>query len=185
MLTLTESAQQKVTQTMAEQQLEGCAMRLAIVGRGVESFAYDLALIDPTSARDIDQCVDVGPFAVYVDAETAPLVEDAVINYTPDRGFWIDNPEPVWTDPLGREVARIIATQINPGVAAHGGGILLADVRDDVVYVRMFGGCQGCGLASMTLRDGVEKTIKEQLPQIREVVDITQHALGTAPYYKK
>ncbi len=75
-------------------------------------------------------------------------------------------------------------TQINPAVAEHGGKIELIDVQDMTVVVRMMGGCQGCGMANVTLRQGIEETLKRQLPGIKGIKDITDHASGTDPYFQ-
>jgi Fe-S cluster biogenesis protein NfuA len=80
-------------------------------------------------------------------------------------------------------VQQVLDDMINPGVASHGGYIELLDVQDDNVFIRMGGGCQGCGAADMTLKQGVERLIRENVPQVREVFDTTDHAMGQNPYY--
>lgn len=80
-------------------------------------------------------------------------------------------------------VQQVLDEMINPGVASHGGFIELLDVQDDNVYIRMGGGCQGCGAADMTLKQGVERLIRENVPQVREVFDTTDHAMGQNPFY--
>lgn len=86
-------------------------------------------------------------------------------------------------DEMFETVGAILLREINPAVAAHGGRIELLDVQDAVAVVRMQGGCQGCGMASVTLRQGVEATLRERLPGLRGVRDITDHAAGTDPYF--
>jgi Fe-S cluster biogenesis protein NfuA len=81
-------------------------------------------------------------------------------------------------------VEEMFRSQINPAVAQHGGRIDLLDVEDGVVVIRMMGGCQGCGMANRTLREGVESSLKRAVPGFRGVRDITDHASGTNPYYK-
>jgi Fe-S cluster biogenesis protein NfuA len=80
------------------------------------------------------------------------------------------------------KVQYLIDQQINPGVAAHAGFVELIDVRDDTVYLRLGGGCQGCGAADFTLRQGIESVIRREVPEIRRVLDITDHAAGENPY---
>ncbi len=80
-------------------------------------------------------------------------------------------------------VDEILRTQINPAVAQHGGRIDLLDVQDGVVVVRLMGGCQGCGMANQTLRQGVEASLRRAVPGFRGVRDITDHAAGANPYY--
>lgn len=80
-------------------------------------------------------------------------------------------------------VQQVLDEMINPGVAAHGGFVELLDVQDDNVFIRMGGGCQGCGAADVTLKMGIERLIREQVPQVREILDTTDHASGMNPYY--
>jgi Fe-S cluster biogenesis protein NfuA len=83
------------------------------------------------------------------------------------------------------KVQYLIDQQINPGVAAHAGFVELIDVREGTVYLRLGGGCQGCGAADFTLRQGIESVIRREVPEIRQVLDITDHAAGAHPYYRK
>ena len=90
-------------------------------------------------------------------------------------------------DPDDPEVASIKALldeRINPGVEAHGGYISLVDVKDHTAYIRLEGGCQGCGMADVTLKQGIERMILEEVPTITAVLDSTDHASGTNPYYE-
>ena len=103
------------------------------------------------------------------------------------RGFKIDNPNKVPSHLKGtvaEKVQQIIDEKINPSVAAHGGNISLIDVKDNKVYLRFGGGCQGCGMVDVTLKQGVEVLIKETLPEIEEILDVTDHADGQNPYYQ-
>lgn len=81
-------------------------------------------------------------------------------------------------------VQRVLDEQINPAVGDHGGFIRLIEVKDDIAYIQFEGGCQGCAMANVTLRQGVEVMIKEQIPEIVAIVDVTDHASGTNPYFK-
>jgi Fe/S biogenesis protein NfuA len=87
------------------------------------------------------------------------------------------------TSNLKTRVQELIDTMINPAVAGHGGYVELIDVQDSRVYLQMGGGCQGCGAADITLKSGIERLIKEELPEITEVLDTTDHASGSNPYY--
>jgi Fe/S biogenesis protein NfuA len=84
---------------------------------------------------------------------------------------------------LKSRVQELIDTMINPAVAGHGGFVELVDVQDNRVYLQMGGGCQGCGAADITLKAGIERLIREELPEVEEVVDATDHASGANPYY--
>ena len=87
------------------------------------------------------------------------------------------------SEDLMTKVQELIDSTINPAVAGHGGFVQLVDVKENKVYLQMGGGCQGCGAADVTLKAGIERLIKEELPEIEEVLDATDHAAGTNPYY--
>lgn len=109
-----------------------------------------------------------------------------VLDETDTPLVWNDAPDD--TDPdavLLREVESLLDRQVNPAVAAHGGQISADRVEGDTVYLRMSGGCQGCASSSATLRQGVERMLRAALPQIREIVDVTDHAAGSNPYYAR
>jgi Fe-S cluster biogenesis protein NfuA len=84
---------------------------------------------------------------------------------------------------LRAKVQGLFDTEINPAVAEHGGHVELIDVKDRSVYIRMGGGCHGCGMANVTLRQGIERMIRQRIPEVAEIVDTTDHAAGTSPYY--
>jgi Fe/S biogenesis protein NfuA len=87
------------------------------------------------------------------------------------------------SDDLMTKVQELIDSTINPAVAGHGGFVQLVDVKENKVYLQMGGGCQGCGAADVTLKAGIERLIKEELPEIEAVLDATDHGAGTNPYY--
>lgn len=84
---------------------------------------------------------------------------------------------------IRRKIERLMETDINPAVAGHGGHIELVGVQGGAVYIHMSGGCQGCGMASVTLKQGVERLIRENVPEIEEILDVTDHSAGSSPYY--
>jgi Fe-S cluster biogenesis protein NfuA len=83
---------------------------------------------------------------------------------------------------LRQRVRNVLDEQVNPVVASHGGGVSLVDLIDNVVYLRMSGGCQGCGLADITLRHGVDAAVREAVPEIGRIHDLTNHSAGMMPY---
>ena len=91
--------------------------------------------------------------------------------------------EELKTDDLRARVQDLIDTMINPAVAGHGGFVELIDVQDDRAYLQLGGGCQGCGMSDVTLKAGIERLIKDEIPEVAEVVDTTDHASGSNPYY--
>ena len=119
-------------------------------------------------------------------------MKDAIANmlrhYLPEVADVRDHrdamPKPGLETAEGRAIRAILQDQVNPAVASHGGHIALVDVRGDTAYIRLDGGCQGCGKANVTLRQGVERAILGAVPAIRRVLDVTDHAGGTNPYYQ-
>lgn len=87
------------------------------------------------------------------------------------------------SEDLKTKVQELIDSMINPAVAGHGGFVDLIDVKDNKVYLTMGGGCQGCGAADVTLKSGIERLIKEEIPEVAEVLDATDHSAGSNPYY--
>jgi Fe/S biogenesis protein NfuA len=92
-------------------------------------------------------------------------------------------------DQMGEEevksrIQKILDEMINPAVAGHGGFVELLDVKENVAYLKLGGGCQGCGMVNVTLKQGIEATLKEEIPQLAGVIDQTDHAGGTNPYYQ-
>ena len=93
-------------------------------------------------------------------------------------------PGAVNDDALYEQVAKVFDEQVNPMVARHGGRVELIDVQDAVVMLRMGGGCQGCGMADVTLRQGIEGMLSQLVPAVRGIVDITDHTSGANPYFQ-
>jgi Fe/S biogenesis protein NfuA len=187
MLSVTEAAKRKILSVIQAHGKPGDGLRIAVVGRSSAGFTYDMQLVEEGDAEADDVVVNVGDFPVIIDPASAPHMRDVVIDYVEDlqqSGFRIGNPNPVWTDPQALAIQEVLDTQINPAVASHGGHIELMDVHDNIVYIRFGGGCQGCGMVSVTLNQGVEQAIREAFPEIREIVDVTDHAAGTNPYYQ-
>ncbi len=98
-------------------------------------------------------------------------VSDSVLSSIPDA------------DAIKMRVQSILDREINPAVAAHGGWVELIDVKRNEVFIRMGGGCQGCGMADVTLKQGVERSIREAIPEVGAIMDTTDHASGRNPYY--
>ena len=187
MLTISDLAKQKVLALLETQGRQGSALRLAILGRGPGGFQYDLRFVEGTDRAAEDVVVDAGGFQVFIDPGSAPKLNGAALEFiegVQQSGFRIDNPNPLWDDPTAKAVQEAIDAKINPGVAAHGGFVTLLDVKDDIAYVALGGGCQGCGMANVTLKQGIEVIIRESVPAIHQVIDTTDHAGGTNPYYQ-
>jgi Fe/S biogenesis protein NfuA len=158
---------------------------------------FDLTLVDPQERTDDEREVDCGGFSVFVREDDAPVLEGATVDFVErvnESGFEVRPadgvvPDPVSrrpkgkpTGPIAERVREVLDAQVNPTIAAHGGLISLIDVEETEIYVEMSGGCQGCALSRMTLRQGVERMLREAVPELTAVHDITDHASGENPY---
>ena len=134
-----------------------------------------------------DQVIEAGGFKLLVDPTSSPNLEGATIDFVDGpqgSGFKVDNPNPLWKDATALAVQQVLDRDINPAVAGHGGWVTLLDVKDDVAYIQLGGGCQGCGMVDVTLKQGIEVRIREAVPAIREIIDSTDHAGGKNPYFQ-
>ena len=180
MLSISPKAREMLDQ-FAEQAEEasGLVLRVEIVGRGPKGFLYDLQFIGSDDRKEEGM-------QVFVAARSAQYLEGTTLDYKETLmggGFSFDNPNPMWMDELSNAVADIIASEVNPVVASHGGHVDLIGVDAGKAIIAFGGGCQGCGMVDVTLKQGVEVMIKDSVPGISEVVDATDHAAGTNPFY--
>jgi Fe/S biogenesis protein NfuA len=197
-LTVTEPAQEKILELRAqEDEPDGLGLRIEVTGvRGVE-YTYDLTF-DPVSDADPgagDVVEQQGGLAVIIPAESLDALSGATLDLPSSdgqAGLVLRNPNR--PDPLSgthlelsgtvdERVQQLLDQQINPSLAMHGGFAALDRVEGDKVYVTMGGGCQGCAVSAMTLREGIARSIQEAIPEVAEVVDVTDHALGENPYF--
>ena len=186
-LTFTEAARERVKQFLEAQGKSGLALRVAIQGRSSQGFRYAMGLVEASSRDPDDIAIEEGGFTVLVDQASLADLRGSTIDFVETGaggGLQINNPNPVWRDPLAQRIQEVLDQQINPGVASHGGWIELLGVKDDKAFIRMGGGCQGCGMADVTLKQGVETIIFNNVPEIAQVIDETDHAAGDNPYYR-
>ena len=187
MLTITDKAQEMLGE-FADSADEGVELilRVEIVGRGPKGFQYDLQFVGREDSKEDDIVLDIDGMSVLVAARSAQYLEGTTLDYKETLmggGFSFDNPNPLWVDELSKAVAEIIASEVNPVVASHGGHVDLVGVDDGKAIIAFGGGCQGCGMVDVTLKQGVEVMIKDNVPGISEVIDATDHAAGTNPFY--
>lgn len=191
MLTFTDAARDKVFAFMDQGLVSDAAVRITVAGSPLAP-DYDISLVEFDDREPDDRVFTAGGFKLLVDAGSAERLDGATVDYVAresGEGFEVrpatdaDVPEP--EGPLAERVRQVILEQINPAIASHGGEITLRDVKDDVVYIEMSGGCQGCGMARVTLSQGVERMLKKALPEVVGVVDVTDHAAGEKPYYAR
>ena len=184
---LTDKAREMFVQFLEDQKDEGSAIRLAAEGHGPRGINYQLDLVDEDEETAEHIVLDFDDFKILVHPPSAEILNGVTIDFVRrglESGFHFENPNSQWKDPVARAVQDILDTQINPGIASHGGIVTLLDVRGSTAFVSLGGGCQGCGMADVTLKQGIEVAIKKGVPEIEEVFDTTDHAAGENPYFQ-
>jgi len=191
-ITVTDIAREKFRAALDAEEESGYAIRLTVAQTNPMSFDHDLEMAPPDSKQPEDLELLVGDVKIWVDPRSAKLLDGATIDYLTDglhgEGFKFENPnEPTkkeFTDPIAIKFQELLDKEINPNIAAHGGIITLLDYKDSKAYIHMGGGCQGCGMASVTLKQGIEVAIKQAAPEIEHVIDTTDHDSGENPYFE-
>jgi Fe/S biogenesis protein NfuA len=203
-LTITPDGRATVLEVLSnESESDTLALWLEISGESNGAYAYDMyfqALSD-ASGGDVVQHDDDLP--IVVPQASVERLQGATLDFVTDvsgeGGLVIVNPNTPsaptlkgrasgpdvdLSDPLAQRVVSVLEEQVNPSIAAHGGRADLVAVEDSSVYLRLSGGCQGCGMAKATLSQGIEVILREAIPEIANIVDVTDHADGTNPYYE-
>jgi Fe/S biogenesis protein NfuA len=190
MISLTEAATKKFLEIVEAEGRAGHGLRVTVRNGGTASPEFALDFVDPKDADENDVVHDTGQVKIYMDPSSAKYLEDGSVDFietVQESGFKIDAPHagiPAPSGPIAEAVQRVLHEKINPAIASHGGVVALIAVEDDTAYLQFGGGCQGCGMVSVTLKQGVEKVLFEEVPQITKVLDVTDHAAGTNPYYQ-
>ncbi len=185
--TITDAALEQIKKRLQDSSLKGFRITAGAVSAKIATFSVDFVQESEDTAQDT--IINVGEVDVYLNQESLLYLEDTVVDYDADaeQGLTIKNPERE-VAPLSGSVReameQLLEEQINPMVASHGGFIQLIDIEDDRVYLEFGGGCKGCGMVNVTLKQGVEVLVKEHIPGIQEILDVTDHANGTNPYYQ-
>jgi Fe/S biogenesis protein NfuA len=192
MISVTETAQDYFRRLMEQQGLDDVGLRMLVSQPGTPAADCQLAFCPEGEQESDDVIVPLEGFNLYIDATSAPWLDDAKVDYeTDDLGGQISVKAPnIKGEPpdgaasLADQVDYVLQAEINPAIAAHGGVVTLVEVTTDNTVVLQFGGgCHGCGMVDVTLKEGIEKTLKERVPEIEAVRDVTDHATGENPYY--
>jgi Fe/S biogenesis protein NfuA len=199
LLHITDGARREVQSYQAQQpEAEELALWTEVTGVSGEDYSYNLSLRHAGDAGPQDVIEQHEGLSIVIPADSVDKLRGAMIDLIGDLttgGLIVENPNspsPAVEDlpPLdvsgsvSERVTQVLAQQINPGIALHGGKAELEGIEGATAYLRLSGGCQGCGLAGVTLKRGVEVAIKRSVPEITEVVDVTDHASGTNPYFE-
>ncbi|MBL4637673.1 MAG: NifU family protein [Kofleriaceae bacterium] len=188
-LTITEVANKQFVAALAEED-DDFGIRLVVNRPSPVTLHYELELISEKGKSEGDIEVLSGSVKFWIAEDSCELIDGTEIDFqtgTNGAGFKFTNPNDIrhkkWADPIAAKFQDLLDREINPGIAAHQGFITLVEYKDGVAVVYMGGGCQGCGQAAATLREGVEAKVKAEIPEIIEIVDMTDHDQGSNPYY--
>ena len=207
-LRLTDAARARVIELRAgEPDAASLGLWVEISGTSGDAFTYDMYFQAAADAEPADSVTTDGGLPIVIPADSMDNMRGALLDLSREvgqRGMVIQNPlfiqnpnqppsrsSPAMGRPLAdlsgdvaQRVVQVLDGQINPAIAAHGGHAELVAVEDDTAYLRLSGGCAGCGMAAVTLSQGIEVAIFESAPEIKRVIDVTDHAAGTNPYYE-
>jgi Fe/S biogenesis protein NfuA len=192
MVTITESAQEYLAELLTKQE-DALGVRVFINQPGTSRAETCIAYARKDDVQEADEKHKYDAFDAWFDERSLPFLEDALVDYSKDRmggQLTIKAPNAKMprvdeNSPLEDRINYVLYNEVNPALAAHGGEVSLVEITDDDFAVLKFGGgCQGCSAVDMTLKDGVEKTLLEQLPQLKGVRDMTDHTDSSQAYYQ-
>jgi Fe/S biogenesis protein NfuA len=197
-LEITDAARDKILEVRAaETEPDALALWVDVSGEQDGAYTYAMELRPLADATDADVIQRHDDLSIVLGAESVEKLVGAKLDFTsagmvmqnpnkplPPQARRPDMPEPDLSSPIAQRVVAVLEEQINPAIASHGGRADLVAVEDGAAYLRLSGGCQGCGMAAATLSQGIEVAILEEIPEIDRVIDVTDHASGTNPFYE-
>jgi Fe/S biogenesis protein NfuA len=191
MIEITESAQNHFRQLLQSQGGDAVGIRVSALNPGTPSADARLEFADAGDLLGDEWQLECAGFVLYIDAASVKFLDGAHIDITATaagsqltiRAPNIKGKAPDAESSLAEQVMWLIESEINPQLASHKGKVSLDSIdADNVVYLRFGGGCHGCGMADVTLKQGIEKTMMAKIPQISAVRDATDHSSGSAPF---
>ncbi len=190
-LTFTDRAQEMVRNFLDQSEGELHALRIQVNGGSPVAPSFELTLVTDEDRDPDDLQLDGGGFDVLLDPRSAKRLDGAKVDFVQrvnESGFEIQPAvKPVGeggaNGDLAQRVQGVLDQQVNPAIASHGGRIDLVDVDETEIFIEMSGGCQGCAMSRMTLRQGVEKMLRQAIPEVTAIHDITDHQAGENPYF--
>lgn len=189
---ITESAQEYLHGLLEKQNVEGIGIRMFVSNPGTPQAETCIAYCRPSEINEEDTIIQLNGFPAYFEDKSIPFLEDAKVDFAADKmggQLTIRAPNskmPKIDDdsPVEDKINYLLFNEINPGLASHGGNVSLETFTDDGFAVLKFGGgCQGCSSVDLTLKEGVEKTLMERLPEVKGVRDMTDHSDKSQAYY--
>lgn len=188
---ITTSAQDYLRELLDKQGVEGIGVRLFVTQPGTPYAETCLAYCKPGESKETDLIIKLETFDVWIEAASEEYLEEGIVDYSMDRmGGQLTikapnakTPKIGEDSPLDVKVNYFLTTEVNPGLAAHGGQVQLVEINEGMAVLQFGGGCQGCGMVDVTLKDGVEKTLKNRIPELVGVRDVTDHTNRENAFY--
>ena len=190
---ITPDAEVYLAELLDKQTVEGMSVRIFITQPGTRYAETCLAYCRPEEVNPTDELQAMDKLRVYIEAMSIPYLEESKIDFAKDRmGGQLTikapnakMPKVTADSPVDERINYLLYTEINPGLASHGGEVSLVELTDDGVAILKFGGgCQGCSAVDMTLKDGVESTLVAKVPEVTSVRDVTDHTQTDNAYFK-
>lgn len=194
MIDISERAQQHFARLLSQQDVDDLAIRMRVTEPGTPAANCELEFCEPADLLGNELTLECTGFHLHVDQDSIRWMDGATVDFEPTttggqlniRAPKIKGEIPGPAAGLVARIRYVIAAEVNPKLKSHGGQVSLVDIDADGVAVLQFGGgCHGCGMVDVTLKQGVEKTLRERIPEITGVRDVTDHSQGEKPYYKK
>jgi len=191
MINISESAQNHFRKLIEREALPGLGVRLSAIHAGTARADVRLEFVEPADLQGDEWAVDCEGFTLWLDAASVDYLDGAEIDYETRttggqlqiRAPKIKGQAPADSASLVERVRWVVDNEINPQLASHRGNVAVQEVTaEGVVVLRFGGGCHGCGMADVTLKQGIEKTLLEKVPGVTAVRDATDHETGAAPY---
>ncbi|MCH8532662.1 MAG: Fe-S biogenesis protein NfuA [Saccharospirillum sp.] len=192
-LNITDGAQEYLAGLLEKQSAEGMGVRMFVTQPGTRYAETCLAYCRPGEEKENDEIIELARFRVFLEKNSLPYLDEAVVDYAKDtmggqltiKAPNAKMPKVNKDSPLPDQINYILFTEINPGLASHGGEVSLEELTEDNVAVLRFGGgCQGCSAVDITLKNGVEATLMEKVPQLKGIRDVTDHTVTENAYYQ-
>jgi len=193
MISLTDEAREVVRSYIDKSDGEFTALRIGIAGGSPLSPNFELSLVGTDDIGESEREVAVDDLTIVVQEEFLPRLEGATVDFVQrvnESGFEVSlattaQPAPSAPEgPFAERVRAVLESEINPAIASHGGAIALVGVEDTEIYLEMSGGCQGCAMSRMTLRQGVERMVRQAVPEVTVIHDVTDHSSGENPFFE-
>ncbi len=192
MIEISKSAQKYFQRLISQQDEDGLGLRISVNQPGTPNASCDLQFCPQGQSQDDDRVLEYEAFNLFVALASESWLQEAEVDFEESetggqltiRAPGIKGSQPASDAPIEQRIEWLLETEVNPALASHGGQVSLVEITQKLEVVLQFGGgCQGCGMADVTMKQGIQQTLTSKIPEITGVIDSTDHQLGDNPYY--